>query len=158
MSEKNVIILIRGRQSFEGAPSEPVELVTEGILRQEKDTYVLSYQESEVTGLAGTLTTFQVEPQCVTLLRVGEFNSQMVFEEGRRHMSLYNTPYGELAMGIRTRRMRWSLNEAGGEIDIDYDVEIDHQVTGVHTFQIRVQERQPAKPFASKEKRRVLPC
>lgn len=60
------------------------ELVTEGRLEQDGNSYTLSYQESELTGLEGTLTTFQVEPDRVTLLRVGEFNSQMVFQEGRR--------------------------------------------------------------------------
>jgi len=143
MPENNVIISIRGRQGLDGE-QEQVELVTEGLLRREKSGYTLSYQESEVTGLAGTLTTFQIEPDCITLLRVGEYNSQMVFQAGRRHMSLYETPYGSVALGINTRRMHSALSDAGGRIEIDYNVEINHQVTGVHSFQISVREKKPA--------------
>lgn len=143
MLESNVVISIWGQECQDGTYSAPIELVTEGVLRQEQDTYVLSYQESEVTGMAGTLTTFQIAPQCVTLLRVGEYNSQMVFEEGRRHMSLYETPYGQLSFGIHTRKMRFAMDDKGGEIEIGYNLEINHRLASTHDFHIRVREKHP---------------
>ena len=92
--ENNVIISIQGKQSFEAQGDDTIELVTEGCLEPDGDDgYTLSYQESELTGLEGTLTTFQIERDRVTLLRVGEVNSQMVFEEGRRHLSMYDCPW-----------------------------------------------------------------
>ena len=98
--DKSVIISIKGRQSYENVEDETIELVTEGLLAKEGEgAYTLSYQESELTGLEGTLTTFQIEDGRITLMRHGEVNSQMVFEEGRRHLSMYNTPYGALAVG-----------------------------------------------------------
>ena len=143
MPENNVIISIRGQQAYQGADEESVELVTEGLLRPECGGYTLSYQESEVTGMAGTLTTFQIEKDCITLIRAGEVNSQMVFQEGRRHLSMYETPYGQLALGVNTRRMRADLNDKGGDIEIDYNIEIDHRVAGVNAFQISVREKKP---------------
>ena len=143
MPENNVIISIRGQQTYQGADEESVELVTEGLLRPECGGYTLSYQESEVTGMAGTLTTFQIEKDCITLVRAGEVNSQMVFQEGRRHLSMYETPYGQLALGVNTRRMRADLNDKGGDIEIDYNIEIDHRVAGVNAFQISVREKKP---------------
>ena len=143
MSENNVIISIRGQQAFEGTERETMELVTEGLLQREPDGYTLSYQESEVTGMKGTLTTFQIEKDCVTLMRVGQFNSQMVFQEGRRHLSMYDTPYGSLAVGINTRKMRSAIGDQGGDIEIDYNIEIDHRVAGMNVFQISVREKTP---------------
>ena len=140
--ENNVIISIRGKQSFEDQEPEVIELVTEGRLSLDgEDGYTLSYQESELTGLEGTLTTFQIEPERVTLLRVGEVNSQMVFEEGRRHLSMYETPYGALSVGVNTRRMHSDLGLAGGNIEIDYAIEIDHAVAGQNLFRIQVREK-----------------
>ncbi len=140
--EKSVIISVKGKQSFAGEDDETVELVTEGRLTQAGEgEYTLSYQESELTGLEGTLTTFQVEGERVTLLREGEVNSQMVFEEGRRHLSMYDTPYGALTIGINTRRLRTSLGERGGNIEIEYAIEIDHSLAGQNFFQIDVKEK-----------------
>ena len=140
--EKNVIISIKGVQRLEDADPDTMELVTEGRLEQDGNSYTLSYQESELTGLEGTLTTFQVEPDCITLLRMGEFNSQMVFQPGRRHFSMYDTPYGALSIGINTRKMRAALDDHGGQIEIDYAIEIDHAVAGENAFHIDVREKE----------------
>ena len=142
--EKDVIISIKGGQRYENADPDTMELVTAGRLEREGNSYTLSYQESELTGLEGTLTTFQIEPERITLMRVGEFNSQMVFQEGRRHMSMYNTPYGAMTIGVNTRHLLAELDDQGGEIEIDYAIEIDHSVAGRNTFQINVKEAEGA--------------
>lgn len=140
--EKKVIISIKGMQNYEGTDPDTVELVTQGrLLDCGEDGLSLSYQESELTGMEGTLTTFQVEKSGrVTLMRLGEFNSEMVFEEGRRHLSLYQTPYGDLSVGIRANRVRNSLGMSGGDLEIDYAIEIDHALAGQNLFQIHVRE------------------
>ena len=139
--EKPVIISIKGLQSYEDAEKEPIELVTEGRLAKEGEgNYTLTYQESQLTGLEGTLTTFQIEQGRITLMRMGEVNSQMVFEEGRKHLSLYETPYGALTVGVSTRKARACMGENGGEIEIDYAIEIEHAVAGENFFQINVRE------------------
>ena len=143
--DKSVIISIRGTQTLDDNPPETVELITEGqLIDCGEEGYTLTYQESELTGLEGTLTTFQIERDRVTLLRVGEVNSQMVFEEGRRHLSMYDTPYGALSVGINTRKMRAELDARGGSIEIDYAIEIDHALAGQNLFRIHVREKGPA--------------
>ena len=142
--DKSVIISIKGKQSYENVEDETIELVTEGLLAKEGDgAYTLSYQESELTGLEGTLTTFQIEDGRITLMRHGEVNSQMVFEEGRRHLSMYNTPYGALAVGIKTHSMDCRMDDHGGSIEINYAIEIEHAVAGQNLFQIQVREKPP---------------
>ena len=139
--EKEVVISIKGMQSYEGALPDVIELVTEGRLARDGAGYTLSYQESELTGLEGTLTTIQVDGEQVTLLRVGEFNSQLVFQEGRRHLSVYNTPYGAMEIGVHTRHLLAELNDQGGDIEVDYSVEVDHALAGRNIFRINVRDR-----------------
>ena len=138
--EKEVLISIKGMQKYEGTPPDVMELVTKGRLARDGEGYTLSYQESELTGLEGTLTTIQVEGEQVTLMRVGEFNSQLVFQEGRRHLSMYNTPYGAMAIGVNTRHLLASLNDQGGDIEVDYTIEVDHALAGRNIFRINVRE------------------
>lgn len=135
---ENVIISIRGQQLFDSQEPDAMELVTAGTLEQRDGGYTLSYRESELTGLAGTTTVFQVRDGQVTLMREGEVNSLMVFEEGRRHLSMYETPYGALSVGVNTRRMKADLTPQGGDIEIQYAIEVDHALTGLNLFQIHV--------------------
>ena len=141
--EKNVILSIRGQQTADdNSAPDVIELVTEGTLtNHEGGRYTLRYQESELTGLEGTQTTIQVEGSSVSILREGQVNSQMVFETGRRHLTMYNTPYGTLAIGVNTRHMKVDLDETGGSIEINYALEVDHAVAGENLFQIYVRTR-----------------
>lgn len=144
--EKDVVISVMGMQKFEQQDSDKVELVTEGHLVREAGNYILTYHESEMTGLEGTMTTIQVNKaqDQVTLIRVGQFNSQMVFQEGRRHLSMYNTPYGAMAVGVNTRHMYAELNDVQGEIEVDYNIEVDHSVAGRNIFKISFKEAEGA--------------
>ncbi|MBR4098443.1 MAG: DUF1934 domain-containing protein [Clostridium sp.] len=138
--KKDVVISIRGVQKFENTDTDTIELVTEGSMERKGDSYALSYEESELTGLEGTLTTILVEGERVTLLRLGEVNTQMVFQEGLRHMSMYNTPYGAMEVGIHTRYLMAEVNDKGGDIEVDYNIEVDHVLAGRNIFQINVKE------------------
>ena len=143
--EKDVIISIRGTQDYSGTDPDTMELVTEGKLAVQDGALCLSYEESELTGMEGTTTVFQVEPEKVTLLRLGSVQSEMVFEEGRRHLSLYSTPYGNMEIGVRARRLNSTLELTGGRLEIDYDIEINHMLAGQSLFRIDVRENTPVK-------------
>ncbi len=140
----NVIISIKGSQVNAESGPEEMELVTPGrLVRDAQGRYTISYEESELTGLEGTTTVLQIEGGRVTLLREGSVNSQMVFEEGCRHLSMYETPYGALSVGINTRRMKNTVGEDGGDLEIDYAVEIDNLLAGQNLFRMSV-KRDPA--------------
>ena len=106
-----------------------------------EDGMVLSYEESELTGMEGTTTTFEVKGPRVTLTRSGAVNSQMVFEEGRQHTSLYETPFGELSVDIQTSELKHNLSERGGLMEIKYSIAVEHTVTGRNCFKIRVRRK-----------------
>ena len=139
--EENVIISIKGSQLYEGQDPDVTELVTAGTLRREQEGYTIAYQETELTGLEGTTTKLRIEGPRVTLLRQGSVNSQMIFEEGRQHTSLYETPYGELAVDVQTSRLRHNLTERGGIMEIQYSIAVEHTVTGRNCFKIRVKRK-----------------
>ena len=105
--EKDVIISIKGMQQFDEEDPNSVELITSGRLsRGEAGEYTLRYEESELTGLDGTSTSFHIQPKRVTLTREGQVNSQMIFEVGRKHLSLYDTPYGAMEIGVSAKKVR----------------------------------------------------
>ena len=142
----NVIISIKGRQLYAESSPDEVELVTSGTLKRDgAGGYIVSYAETELTGLEGTTTRLHVDGGRVTLLREGNVNSQMVFEEGRRHLSMYETPYGALSIGVNTRRMRSTVDEAGGDLEIDYAIEIDNLVAGQNLFRMNVRKNPPLR-------------
>ena len=136
-----VLLSIRGEQYFDDIDPDATELMTEGTMEVTEDGMVLSYEESELTGMEGTTTTFKVKGPRVTLIRSGAVNSQMVFEEGRQHTSLYETPFGELSVDIQTSELKHNLSERGGLMEIKYSIAVEHTVTGRNCFKIRVRRK-----------------
>ena len=142
--EKNqvpVLLSIRGEQYFDGIDPDATELMTEGTLEVTQEGLLLTYRETELTGMEGTVTTFEVKGPQVILRRTGKVNSQMVFEEGRQHTSLYETPFGELTVDIQTGSLRHNLTERGGVMEIRYSIAVEHTVTGRNCFKIRVKRK-----------------
>jgi len=136
-----VMISVRGEQYFDETDPDSTELMTEGTLRETPDGFLLSYQESKLTGMEGTTTTFEIRGNRVLLTRSGKVNSQMVFEEGRQHTSLYETPFGEMTIDIQTSRLRHSMTRSGGTLEIRYSIAVEHTVTGHSAFRIRVRKK-----------------
>ena len=65
-----VLLTIRAEQRYEDMEPDGVELMTEGTLEPvEGGGLLLSYQESALTGLEGTTTTFEVRGPQVILSR-----------------------------------------------------------------------------------------
>lgn len=136
---KDVVISIRGVQVDE-PDNESVELVTDGCYWFNDGRARISYSESEVTGMPGTETTFNVSPGEIILSRRGTLTSDMVFREGYKDTFLYDTPYGSAMLGLDTHRISCSLDEHGGDLEIDYVINIDHSVVGRNRFKINVRE------------------
>ena len=138
---KNVIISIKGLQDNPGNGENMIELVTDGLFSYNKGNASLSYMESELTGLDGTKTTFDISPLSVVMTREGTLNSQMIFEEGRKHTFVYDTPFGSTTMGVNTSRVSIDMNEHGGDMEIDYLVDFQQSVVGHNIFLINVREQ-----------------
>lgn len=136
-----VLLSIRGEQYFDGIDPDATELMTEGTLELTEAGLLFSYQETELTGMEGTTTTFEVRGTQVILTRSGSVNSQMIFEEGRQHTSLYETPFGELTVDIQTSVLKHNLSERGGLLEIKYSIAVEHTVTGRNCFKIRVKRK-----------------
>lgn len=137
--KKDVLLTIRGQQFYEGQEPDVIELVTEAVMEQKgPSSWVISYDESDLTGLEGTKTTFRIEPGVVRLGRNGATRSYMVFREGVTHESLYQIAGGALMMSVCANKIQWELNEDGGFIHVLYAVTIEESMKGNVDYHIQV--------------------
>ncbi len=140
MTEKQIVLFVRGEQTYDGAAPEVTELATEGTMTLDGGEIRLSYEETELTGMEGTTTRFIIREDRVVLERTGTIQSRMEFKQGERSSSLYETPWGTMVVDIATTRLAHRLGERGGVMEIVFTIAINHQVTGENRFKIRVRE------------------
>ena len=131
--KKTVMLSIRGTQFYEEQEPEVIELVTEGTMEFRDGGWDLCYEESELTGLKGVFTTFRV------LTRTGPMSSEMVFQEGVFHESLYRAEFGiTLMITVCASKVRFSLDENGGQIDLTYAIDIEDSACGVIEYHLDI--------------------
>lgn len=135
---KDVLISIQAAQSQADSQEENLEFITQGTYCYDHATTTFSYMESEMTGLEGTKTIFQIEGAAIHLIREGAFQSHMVFQLGKKHTFLYETPYGATAMGVSTRHIQHNLDTNGGYLEIDYTIDLDGVMLSDSQFRIGI--------------------
>lgn len=136
-----VVLSIRGSQEYPGQEPEVIELVTDGTMEFRNGGWNISYQESALTGLEGVTTTFRVEPDKVILTREGTLNSQMVFQLGVDHESLYQMPFGALLLTVRATHLFYDIVPDGGVIDLSYNINIENQEAGVIDYHLDIRAK-----------------
>ena len=139
--KKAVMLSIRGRQSYADQDPEVIELVTEGTMEFTNGGWDISYEESELTGLAGVTTVFRVEPGKVILTRTGKLNSQMVFQRGMSHDSLYQTDFGALLITVQATSVYYDIVSDGGFIDLVYNICIENTEAGVIDYHLDIRAK-----------------
>lgn len=137
----NAVIKITGVQGASQPDAETIELVTDGVYCRTENGYQIYYVESEITGLEGTTTTVDITQDSVTVERRGMLNTKMVFRPGEKSRFLYDTRYGAATMGIETRKLNASFDDLGGELSIDYVVNMEHTVASRNILNMSVRLR-----------------
>ena len=138
MSRIPVMLSVRGVQRYQDQEPEIIELTTEGTMERQKEVWELSYEESDLTGLAGVTTAFRVGPRGVVLKRTGKLQNQMIFMEGRRHESLYQIDIGALMIAVKATSVKSALSEQGGTVDIIYNIEIEDTAMGTMEYHLSI--------------------
>ena len=140
--KQDVVLRIRGRQSYDGQEPDVIELVTEGTMELRDGGWDISYEETELTGMAGVTTTFRVEPGKVILRRTGKLRSEMVFQEGMRHESLYQLEFGALLMTITAKQVFFDIVPDGGTIDLLYSIDIENSAAGLVDYHLDIKVKE----------------
>ena len=140
MKEKEVVIDIHSVHACDEEGSDSLEFSTDGMYSYENGLARLWYWESEVTGLPGTRTSVEIGPQGVVVDRVGTVSGRMEFREGLKNFFPYETPYGMATMGMDTRKIRAAFDENGGNMELDYVLDLDHAVAVRNRFRLRVRD------------------
>lgn len=105
---------------------EPIELLSEGRLLLGTERTELVYEESALSGMEGSITTIGFalsEPEIITMMRSGTVNTALVFEEGKRHICVYRTPFSDFEVCTVALCVNNRLLEEG-RLDLDYVIEI----------------------------------
>lgn len=117
--------LFKVEEDKESEP-EAIEIRSIGRATVEDGRCQIAYDETEVTGMDGSTTAISFlseQPGIVSMIREGAVSTVLVFESGKRHHCLYNTPFMPFEVCVHTLKVENRLAEQG-YLTLDYIIEI----------------------------------
>lgn len=126
--DKNVLIHVRGLQMMDaGDEQEPIEMVVPGEYYFRNGSHYLRYEEMQEDFEQPTINYIKLSPEGVEVRKKGLINVHMVFEQGKKNMTFYTTPFGTLQMGIAATGLE--LTEQEDEIcaKVDYALDMNEE-------------------------------
>ena len=137
---KDVLINIKGAQGSDGEESV-IELTTDGRFGEKNGGVYITYDESEMIGIDNVKTSLYIKPDnSVILQRSGAIDSRIVVESGKRSVCYYNTPAGEMLIGIFGEKVEHNLKKNGGSISMKYTIDQNLNFVSRNTVSITVRE------------------
>lgn len=135
------IINVLGTQTVDGE-TDSIEVITSGDYRREDGRVIITYPEySQEDPNTHTDTTVTYDGAKLTIERRGEMSSRLMLEKGRRHRCLYETPVGQMMIGIFTDSITADLGDGGGSIRASYQLDFNNSAVSYNEFNITVREK-----------------
>lgn len=136
--KKNVVITVRGLQR-QVDEDEPVEVISAGTYLRKDDTHYLSYEEADEDGKI-TKNRIKITPDSIEMTKQGGITTQMIFMMGQKQYACYETPFGELTLGMTTKHIKVTEENRQLFAALRYDLEVNGSHVSECELDIEVKE------------------
>ena len=119
------MLTISGLHSGEADENGSVETKVRAEYFKKNETHYLLYEEKEEGFKQTSKNRMKFRDNMLELTRQGLLNTHMVFEENKTHMTPYQTPYGQMLLGIHTKKVDIQEQENFIRVIVEYTLEAD---------------------------------
>ena len=125
---KEVLLTLQGLQFDQREENaDKIETVTVGDYYKKNDRHYVIYEETTEGFSQATKNRLKFSEHMLELSRSGLVNVHMVFQENKKNLTNYNTPFGQLVVGIDTKRIRLEERPDNIIVDVDYALDINYE-------------------------------
>lgn len=121
------------------AENEAIEIVTPANYYCKNGKHYILYDEI-TEGVHGT-TKNKIKitgTDSIEIIKSGLSNTHMVFERNKKNLTYYQTPFGQMIVGVSTRDMEVCVTENNIGISVDYELDINHEPLADCTIKVDV--------------------
>lgn len=121
--------------------SGPYEFNGTDAAGPEADEFQAAAADLQQAMRADVTTLLKIEDEhMVTMQRTGGLRSRLTVEKGQRHMSHYDTGYGELLVGVFGEQIQNQISAAGGRLYMRYTIDVNHSLVSRNQVEIHIKE------------------
>jgi len=123
---EEVLVSIRGMQMMTDMDDE-VEVITQGKYLCKDGKHYIRYEEV-CEGMDGTIQNLiKVDKNGMEVTKRGLTNVHMVFEKDKKNVTYYDTPFGNLLVGIAATNIDVKDSEKDIDVTVQYALDINYE-------------------------------
>ena len=118
---QEVLLTLRGLQFDQREEdADKIEMVTVGDYYKRNEEITEGFTQP-------TKNRLKISEHMMELSRNGLVNVHMVFQENKKNLTNYNTPFGQILIGIDTKKIQINEQENNITVDVDYSLDINYE-------------------------------
>lgn len=138
---RDVIVSISGLQMDVDAET-PLEVITMGNYYFKNGKHYILYDEMSGENGEQTKNTIKIADNRVDVIKKGDNNVHMIFEPDTKNMTFYQTPIGNLLIGINTLGISQKEDDLNIQTKIDYALEVNYSHMSDCSIEIKVKSKE----------------
>ena len=124
---KDIFLSLKGLQFGVNEQTEELETITPADYYLRNGSHYVVYDEL-LEGCEETIKNMiKFKDSSLEVIKRGSMNVHMIFEENRKNITTYATPYGNILIGIDTGTIRIDEQEDCISVEVDYTLEANYQ-------------------------------
>ena len=124
---EEVLVSIKGMQVLAMDDGDEVEVVTSGKYLHKNGKHYISYEEV-MEGMEGTIQNLiKLDADGMEVTKRGLTNVHMVFEKDKKNVTCYETPFGNLMVGIAATNIDVKNDEKNIAVTVNYALDINYE-------------------------------
>jgi len=137
---KEVLVSMSGLQ-FEVDKDEPIEIISVGEYYNRNNKHYVLYEEilEDMEGVSNC--TLKISGNQLEVIKRGTSNIHMIFQENKMNTTLYNTPFGDIQIGIFTTDIETIEEEDKIMVTIKYSLDVNFSHISDCEIQIKITSR-----------------
>jgi uncharacterized beta-barrel protein YwiB (DUF1934 family) len=146
--KKDVLITISGMHSDIYKDADKIEIITSGSYYKKNNKHYLMYDEIVEGQDEVTKNVARFDEEAFHISKSGFTNVNMLFEENKRNIANYITPYGSMLVGIDASRVDIIEHEEDIQVDIAYSLDVNYEHFADCTLHMDIKSRDSEDGFS----------
>lgn len=138
---KEVLLAITGMQFDMSEEESNIQTITAAEYYNKNNSRYVIYEEADEESGQKTRGRIKFREDLLEVDKSGYVNVHMLFEENKKSLTNYATPFGNILIGIDTKKITLTESDNKIQIDVDYALEANYEFLADCKINIEITER-----------------
>ena len=123
---RDVLLSLKGLQYELGENNEEIETITPAQYYHRDGNHYIVYDEVQEDLPTPIKNCIMFRDDYLEVKKNGAVNVNMIFEEKKKNITNYTTPFGEIIIGVDTGKISMTKEDKRIQLQVDYQLDVNY--------------------------------